>query len=175
MQNKNHWLTRWGLMLQRYNLILKHIFYNIFARWCTVINNNYSNEQSNISSVLYIHNISSLEEKVWIQTFCNKFRFQLNHNIITVTFINSMQNKNHWLTRWGLMLQRYNLIIKHIKCNDNFIANVLSRIRYYCDELKSKFIDGLFPFFIIWTCLLGFPCQDTVKVRSSIHWTKSDF
>ena len=35
-----------------------------------------------------------------------------------------MQNKNHRLTRWGLMLQEYNLIIKHIRCKDKFIANV---------------------------------------------------
>ena len=47
-----------------------------------------------------------------------------------------MQNKNHRLTRWGLMLQEYILIMKHIKCNDNFIANVLSRFGYYSDELK---------------------------------------
>ena len=45
--------------------------------WCNVINNKkYSNEQSNISYLLYIHNISSLEERVWIQTFCNKSLFQ---------------------------------------------------------------------------------------------------
>jgi hypothetical protein len=48
-----------------------------------------------------------------------------DHN--TVTFIKQMQNKNHRLTRWGLMLQEYNLIIKHVKCKDNFIANVFSR------------------------------------------------
>jgi hypothetical protein len=40
-----------------------------------------------------------------------------------------MQNKNHWLTRWELMLQEYNLIVKHIKCKNNFITNVLSRVR----------------------------------------------
>jgi hypothetical protein len=45
-----------------------------------------------------------------------------------VTFIRNMQNKNHRLTKWGLMLQEYNLIIKHIKCKDNFIANILSRV-----------------------------------------------
>jgi hypothetical protein len=39
-----------------------------------------------------------------------------------------MQNQNHWLMRWGLMLQGYNLSIKHIKCKDNCIANVLSRV-----------------------------------------------
>ena len=38
------------------------------------------------------------------------------------------KNKNHGLTRWGLMLQEYNLIIKHIKYKDNFIANVVSRV-----------------------------------------------
>ena len=57
-----------------------------------------------------------------------------DHNAVTV--INTMQNKNHRLTRWGLMLQEYNLIIKHIKCKDNFIANVLSRVGLYCDALK---------------------------------------
>jgi hypothetical protein len=30
---------------------------------------------------------------------------------------------------WGLMLQEYNLIMKHIKSKDNFIVNVLSRVR----------------------------------------------
>jgi hypothetical protein len=47
-----------------------------------------------------------------------------------------MQNKNYRLTRWGLMLQEYNLIIKHFKCKDNFIANVFSRVGLYCDALK---------------------------------------
>jgi hypothetical protein len=51
-----------------------------------------------------------------------------------------MQNKNHILTRWGLMLQEYNLIIKYIKCKDNFIANVFSRVGLYCDELKQRFM-----------------------------------
>jgi hypothetical protein len=36
--------------------------------------------------------------------------------------------KNHRLTRWGLMLQEYILIIKHIKCKDNCTANALSRV-----------------------------------------------
>ena len=48
--------------------------------------------------------------------------------------------------RWGLMLQGYNLSIKHIKCNDNCIANVVSRVRKYCDELKQKFLlKSLYP------------------------------
>jgi hypothetical protein len=38
----------------------------------------YSNEQSNISYSLYIHIISFLEEKDWIQTFYNTSLFQFN-------------------------------------------------------------------------------------------------
>ena len=45
-----------------------------------------------------------------------------------------MQNKNQILTRWGLMLQEYNLIIKHIQGKDNVIADALSRVGYdYCE------------------------------------------
>ena len=49
-----------------------------------------------------------------------------DHN--PLTFINKMQNKNQRLMRWGLMLQEYNLIIKHIKGKDNVIADILSRV-----------------------------------------------
>ena len=51
-----------------------------------------------------------------------------------------MQNKNHRLSRWELMLQEYNLIIQHIKCKDNFICNVLSGVGLYVEELKKRFI-----------------------------------
>lgn len=49
-----------------------------------------------------------------------------DHN--RLTFINTMQIKNQRLTRWGLMLQEFNLIIKHIKCKDNVIVDALSRV-----------------------------------------------
>ena len=49
-----------------------------------------------------------------------------DHN--PLTFINKMQIKNQRLTRWGLMLQEYNLIIKHIKGKDNVIPDALSRV-----------------------------------------------
>jgi hypothetical protein len=62
----------------------------------------------------------SEKKSIWC-TF-HPFVVLTDHN--TVTFINKMQNKNQRLTRWDLMLQEYNLIIKHIKCKDNFIANV---------------------------------------------------
>jgi hypothetical protein len=38
------------------------------------------------------------------------------------------------------------MLHKDVKCNDNFIANALSRVGWYCDELKYKFIaKGLYP------------------------------
>lgn len=35
---------------------------------------------------------------------------------------------NYCLTRWSLLLQDYNLIIKHIRGTDDDVADVLSRI-----------------------------------------------
>ena len=48
-----------------------------------------------------------------------------DHN--PLTFIHKMRNKNERLTRWSLMLQEYDVIIRHIKGKDNVIADALSR------------------------------------------------
>ena len=81
--------------------------------WCNVINNkNYSNEQSNISSLLYIHNISSLDEQVWIQTFCNKFLFQ---------FITILSNSRQALAI-QLSLHLICFIIRLYSCNSNRLS-----------------------------------------------------
>jgi len=49
-----------------------------------------------------------------------------DHN--PLTFLHKMKNKNQRLMRWSLILQEYNLIIKHIKGKDNVIADALSRV-----------------------------------------------
>ena len=49
-----------------------------------------------------------------------------DHN--PLTFINKMKNNNQRLMRWCLMLQEYNIDIKHIKGKDNIIADTLSRV-----------------------------------------------
>lgn len=49
-----------------------------------------------------------------------------DHN--PLVFLNRVKNKNHRLLRWSLMLQEYNLDIKHIRGKDNLIADCLSRV-----------------------------------------------
>ena len=48
-----------------------------------------------------------------------------DHN--PLTFIHKMKNHNQRLLRWCLMLQEYNLEIKHVRGVDNIIADCLSR------------------------------------------------
>ena len=67
-----------------------------------------------------------------------------DHN--PLTFIHKMRNKNQRLTRWSLMLQEYDVIIRHIKGKDNVIADALSRsfivincLLLYCFSNLRKF------------------------------------
>ena len=48
-----------------------------------------------------------------------------DHN--PLTFIHKMKNKKQRLLRWSLLLQEYNLDIRHIKEKDNIISEALSR------------------------------------------------
>ena len=45
-----------------------------------------------------------------------------------LVFLHKLKNKNQRLLRWSLMLQEYNLEIRHIKGKDNLIADCLSRV-----------------------------------------------
>ena len=49
-----------------------------------------------------------------------------DHN--PLKFLHKFRNKNQRLTRWSLLLQEYNLEIRHIKGKDNIIPDVLSRV-----------------------------------------------
>ena len=49
-----------------------------------------------------------------------------DHN--PLKFIHKFRNKNQRLTHWSLLLQEYNLEIRHIKGKDNIIPDVLSRV-----------------------------------------------
>ncbi|XP_072163255.1 uncharacterized protein [Diadema setosum] len=48
-----------------------------------------------------------------------------DHN--PLTFVNRIRNKNQRLLRWSLILQEYNLDIKHIRGKENIVADALSR------------------------------------------------
>ena len=83
---------------------------NYLHCWCNVLNNkNYYNEQSNISYSLYIHSISSLEEKAWIQSLYNKSLLQ---------FITILSNSRQILAM-KLSLHLICFIIRLYSCNIN--------------------------------------------------------
>jgi len=48
-----------------------------------------------------------------------------DHN--PLTFLNKLKDKNQRLLRWSLILQGYDLVIKHILGKDNVLADALSR------------------------------------------------
>ena len=48
-----------------------------------------------------------------------------DHN--PLVFLSKMKNKNRRLLQWSLLLQEYNLDIKHVRGKDNIIADTLSR------------------------------------------------
>ena len=50
----------------------------------------------------------------------------MDHN--PLTFLHKLKNKNQRLMRWSLMLQQYCLDMKHIRGQDNVIADALSRV-----------------------------------------------
>ena len=49
-----------------------------------------------------------------------------DHN--PLSFLHKLKNKNQRLLRWSLLLQEFNLAIRHIKGKDNIIPDALSRI-----------------------------------------------
>ena len=49
-----------------------------------------------------------------------------DHN--PLSFLHKLKNKNQRLLRWSLLLQEFNLDIRHIKGKDNIIPYALSRV-----------------------------------------------
>lgn len=49
----------------------------------------------------------------------------IDHN--PLVFLHRMYNHNQRLMRWALLVQDYNLVIKHKKGTDNIVADALSR------------------------------------------------
>ena len=49
-------------------------------------------------------------------------------SLSSVTFINKIKSKNQRLLKWILLLQEYNLDIRHVKGKDNIVPDALSRV-----------------------------------------------
>ena len=74
--------------------------------------------------------ILALEKfEVYVKDTVHSLIIRTDHN--PIKFINSMKNQNQRLMRWSLLLQEYNIEIRHIKGTQNILADTLSRV--YCD------------------------------------------
>ena len=64
--------------------------------------------------------------EVYVSANCEPVIVNSDHN--PLTFVHKMKNKNQRLLRWSLILQGFNLVIKHVKGKDNILADTLSRM-----------------------------------------------
>ena len=82
--------------------------------------NYYTIEKENLALVLSLQHFD-----VYLNTTKYTIMLYTDHN--PLVFINKMKNHNQRLLRWGLLLQEYDMDIRHIKGKENVIADVLSR------------------------------------------------
>ena len=64
--------------------------------------------------------------EVYISSSSSLVTVYTDHN--PLTFLRKMKNKNQRLLRWTLLLQEYNLDVRHIKGRENVVADALSRM-----------------------------------------------
>ena len=83
--------------------------------------NNYSATEKECLSLILAHQYF----EVYLTSSSSPTVVFSDHN--PLSFIHKMKTKNHRLLRWSLLLQEYNLDIRHIKGKDNIISNALSR------------------------------------------------
>ena len=77
-------------------------------------------EKETLALVMTLHHFD-----VYLNTTRYPVLVFTDHN--PLVFLTQMRNKNGRLTRWALVLQEYDLDIKHIRGKDNVVADALSR------------------------------------------------
>ena len=73
-----------------------------------------------LSLILALHHF-----EVYLTSSSSPTVVSSDHN--PLNFIHRMKNKNQRLLRWSVLLQEYNLDIRHIKGKDNIISDALSQ------------------------------------------------
>ena len=64
--------------------------------------------------------------EVYINSGKHEIEVFTDHNLLT--FLGRMKNNNQRILRWSLLLQEYNIVIKHVPGRGNVIADAVSRI-----------------------------------------------
>ena len=107
-----------SVLMQCYD-ILHPVSY--FSRKFTKYQRNYSViEKETLSLILSLEFFN-----VYLESSKYPILVYTDHN--PLTFINRMKNKNQRLMRWSILIQSYNLEVKHIDGKNNVIADALSR------------------------------------------------
>lgn len=63
--------------------------------------------------------------KIFIMHGTHSLIVQSDHN--SLKYSAKFKEKNHWLLKWSLSLQPFNIIVRHIKGRENIVADALSR------------------------------------------------
>ena len=93
-----------------------------FSKKLTSAQRNYSTiEQELLAIVLALQHF-----QVYLPPWGQELTVFSDHH--PLQFLSKFKYKNQRLTRWSLILQEYNLVVRHIKGCDNVIADCLSRV-----------------------------------------------
>jgi len=92
-----------------------------FSKKFNVHQKNYSTIEKELLALI----LALQHFEVYICTGQKPLNVYTDHN--PLVFLSRMKNKNRRLLNWSLILQEFDLVIKHIKGKDNVIADCLSR------------------------------------------------
>ena len=111
----------WQVLLQEDNNGIDHPV-SYFSKKFNKHQKNYSTiEKECLALILAIQQF-----EVYLTSSTSPIVVFSDHN--PLSFLHKLKNKNQRLLRWSLLLQEFNLDIRHIKGKDNIIPDALSRV-----------------------------------------------